>query len=136
MIAYALYQYGKNPIKDQFLENVETVITVLFFIEITLRVYFSRSKFFTSIWNIIDFFSLVVVLLIYGYSILVSFEQLNMDYSEDLTIVLLAIRYSSQAFRIVLDLKTSSDIREAAKLTFTLDKNGEDNKEMELVHNL
>ena len=136
LIGYTLVHYGKNSDEDGLLTTIEAIITVLFFIEMALRLYFSKSKFFLSNWNIVDLTCLIIVLMIYVYSYIISLEQINLEHSEDLTIALLSIRYLCQALRIALELKASNDIREAAKLTFTLDKTGKDLKETELVNNL
>jgi len=109
--------------------KIEAVITVIFLIEVSIRMVLSKGRFFSNMWNIVDLTNLVAITLMFGISHLLSKKYSPYLFNEDLPLILLGLRYLSQVLRIILEIKATQDIREAAKLDFTFDHHDEEVKD-------
>jgi len=126
LIIYSFFHHGRVSRKDLLITKVEFAITLIFLLEILIRIYLHRSDFFLNLANIADLTSLMLILVVFGFSYTLSVKHYHLKHCEDITMFVLALRYLIQIFRLCMELKKVEEIREAAKMSFKMDNEHED----------
>lgn len=122
LMIYAIITYQKGSHQQFSVTIFEMIITFAFSIEVAIKIFIHKLKFLSSIWNILDVANLAIIVLLFCFSFGISVNQPTFAYNEDLPIIFLGLRYFSQLIRIILDLKNSKEIREAAQMSFEFEK--------------
>jgi len=129
LITSTIFNYEKNSSHILKITKIEAVFTIIFTLEIVLRIYIAKRQFLASMWNILDLVNLAFIIAIFGLSNTFTFNLNLIEYSEVLPLVLLGMRYTSQATRIILDLRATQSMRKAAKMEVTFEDHEEEHHE-------
>jgi len=121
LIVSTIFNYEKNSSHVLKITKIEAIFTIIFTLEIALRIYIAKRQFLASMWNVLDLINLTFIIGIFGLSHTFKFDWVFIEYSEIIPLTLLGMRYFSQALRIILDLRATYSMRKAATMEVTFD---------------
>src|SRR5687768_11092057 len=81
LVVDSVLHYEDHAKQIWTITKVEAIITCIFAMEVSIRIYLARGQFFFSLWNILDVTNLLIIVLIICFSYVLSWNNSLLMYS-------------------------------------------------------
>jgi len=101
--------------------TLEIIMTIIVIIEIIARIATQQKDFFASCWNIVDLFTILLIVGLYvAFEIVEAKNGGDEKSNKTYLAVLLAVRYVVQIVRILITMEESREMRKEADSGFDI----------------